>query len=93
MLLHIGEGTLVRAENVIGFFDIDGEVTPGDTLAFLRKAEADGVVELLTTDVPRAIVVTAEPPAGLRVYVTRVSAATLAARLLRQDGSPASSGM
>lgn len=37
MLLHIGEGTLVRAENVIGFFDIDGDVTPADTRAFLRQ--------------------------------------------------------
>lgn len=88
MLLHIGEGTLVRAENVIGFFDIDGDVTPADTRAFLRQAEADGVVEMLTTDVPRAIVVTMEPPAGRRVYVTRVSAATLAARLMR-DSIPA----
>lgn len=87
MLLHIGEGTLVRAENVVGFFDIDGDVTPEDTRAFLRQAEAEGVVELLTTDVPSAIVVTMEPPAGRRVYVTRVSAATLAARLMR-DSAP-----
>lgn len=87
MLLHIGEGTLVRAENVVGFFDIDGDVTPEDTRAFLRQAEAEGVVELLTTDVPRAIVVTMEPPAGRRVYVTRVSAVTLAARLMR-DSAP-----
>lgn len=87
MLLHIGEGTLVRAENVVGFFDIDGDVTPEDTRAFLRQAEAEGVVELLTTDVPRAIVVTMEPLAGRRVYVTRVSAATLAARLMR-DSAP-----
>lgn len=87
MLLHIGEGTLVRAENVVGFFDIDGDVTPEDTRAFLRQAEAEGVVEMLTTDVPRAIVVTMEPPAGRRVYVTRVSAATLAARLMR-DSAP-----
>lgn len=87
MLLHIGEGTLVRAENVVGFFDIDGDVTPEDTRSFLRQAEAEGVVELLTTDVPRAIVVTMEPPAGRRVYVTRVSAATLAARLMR-DSAP-----
>lgn len=87
MLLHIGEGTLVRAENVVGFFDIDGDVTPEDTRAFLRQAEAEGVVELLTTDVPRAIVVTMEPPTGRRVYVTRVSAATLAARLMR-DSAP-----
>ena len=87
MLLHIGERTLVRAENVVGFFDIDGDVTPEDTRAFLRQAEAEGVVELLTTDVPRAIVVTMEPPAGRRVYVTRVSAATLAARLMR-DSAP-----
>ena len=87
MLLHIGEGTLVRAENVVGFCDIDGDVTPEDTRACLRQAEAEGVVELLTTDVPRAIVVTMEPPAGRRVYVTRVSAATLAARLMR-DSAP-----
>lgn len=80
MFFHIGEGMLVRAENVIGFFDIDGEVTPAATRSFLRKAEEDGVVEWVTSDVPRAIVVTMEPPAGRRVYVTRVSAATLAAR-------------
>ena len=80
MLIHIGEGTLVRAENVIGFFDLDGEVTPEDTLCFLRNAEKEGVVETLTADVPRAAVITADGPAGLRVYMTRVSAATLALR-------------
>ena len=74
MLLHIGEGTLVRDRNVIGFFDLDG--SSGDTTkAFLHQKEKDGVTELLTTDIPRAFVVTDE-----KVYITRLSTGALRGR-------------
>ncbi|MBQ3590855.1 MAG: DUF370 domain-containing protein [Clostridia bacterium] len=74
MLLHIGEGTLVRARNVIGFFDLDG--TSGDvTKGFLHIKEKDGVTEMLTTDIPRSFVVTDE-----KVYITRLSTSALRGR-------------
>ncbi|MBR3999871.1 MAG: DUF370 domain-containing protein [Clostridia bacterium] len=74
MLLHIGEGTLVRSREVIGFFDLDG--TSGEvTKAFLHTKEKDGVTEMLTTDIPRSFVVTDE-----KVYITRLSTAALRGR-------------
>ncbi len=74
MLLHIGEGTLVRAREVIGFFDLDG--SSGEmTKEFLHKKEKEGVTELLTTDIPRAFVLTDE-----KVYITRLSATALRGR-------------
>lgn len=78
MLLHIGEGTLVRGRNVIGFFDLDG--ADGEvTRDFLRQREKDGVTEFLTTDVPRAFVLTDE-----KVYITRLSPITLRNRSLEK---------
>ncbi len=80
MLLHIGEGTLVRSRNVIGFFDLDSTSNPNDssgetTKEFLHQKEKDGVTELLTTDIPRAFVLTDE-----KVYITRLSTAALRGR-------------
>jgi len=74
MLLHIGEGTLVRSREVIGFFDLDGAA--GDvTKEFLHKKEKEGVTELLTTDIPRSFVLTDE-----KVYITRLSTGALRGR-------------
>ena len=74
MLLHIGEGTLVRSRNLIGFFDLDG--AGGEiTKEFLRTSEKEGVSELITTDIPRSFVLTDE-----KVYVTRLSTAALKGR-------------
>ena len=74
MLLHIGEGTLVRSREVIGFFDLDG--SSGETTkTFLHRKEKEGVTELLTTDIPRAFVLTDE-----KVYITRLSTGALRGR-------------
>lgn len=74
MLVHIGEGTLVRERNIIGFFDLDG--AGGETTRdFLHLQEKEGVTELLTTDIPRAFVLTDE-----KVYITRLSTAALKGR-------------
>ena len=80
MLLHIGEGTLVRSRNIIGFFDLDSCTNPdgtsGDvTKEFLHTREKDGVTELLTTDIPRSFVLTDE-----KVFITRLSTAALRGR-------------
>ena len=39
MLIHIGEGCLVRESSIIGCFDMDGSEMSEDTVEFLRKAE------------------------------------------------------
>ena len=47
MFLHAGAGTVVRGEDIIGIFDLDGKITTSDTADFLRRAEKDGVAEVL----------------------------------------------
>ena len=42
MYLHAGAGTVVRGEDIIGIFDLDGKITTADTADFLRRAEKDG---------------------------------------------------
>lgn len=84
MLLHIGEGTLVREKHILGFFDLDG--AGGEmTRDFLREKEKEGVTELLTTDIPRSFVLTDEPPARERVYITRLSTTALWGRTEKSE--------
>jgi len=81
VLLHIGEQNLVRGRAVIGFFDLDGGETPEITREFLRRAEKEGVCELLTTDIPRSFVLTEE-----KVYITRLSTQALHRRSSSGEG-------
>lgn len=79
MFLHIGGEYTVSDRLIIGIFDMDATtIAHSDTIAFLRKAEEDGLIENVSPDIPRAFVVTDE-----RVYLTPISAATLKQRLNR----------
>ncbi len=57
MYLHAGAGTVVRGEDIIGIFDLDGKITTADTAAFLRRAEKDHVAELAGDDLPKCFLV------------------------------------
>ena len=48
---------MVRAEDIVGIFDLDGEVTTRDTKAFLRRVDAARRAELAGDDLPRSAVV------------------------------------
>ena len=60
MLIHIGAGYLVREENIVGYFDLDGKVDSAVTKEFLKKAEKKGRCDTAGTDLPRSFVLTAE---------------------------------
>ena len=60
MLIHIGAGYLVREENIIGYFDMDGKVDSAVTKEFLKNAEKTGRCDTAGTDLPRSFVLTAE---------------------------------
>ena len=65
MYLHAGAGTVVRGEDIIGIFDLDGKITTADTAAFLRRAEKDHVAELAGDDLPKCFLVCLIPWRGL----------------------------
>ncbi|MHB1484523.1 MAG: extracellular matrix regulator RemB [Saccharofermentanales bacterium] len=76
MYIHIGGEYSIPDRTIIGIFDLD-EVTGADSCTndFLFKAEKDGIVETVSFDLPRSMIVTLE-----RVYISPISAGTIRKR-------------
>ena len=79
MLIHIGNGYIVRGEDVIGIFDLNGEITGADTAEFLRQSEKKRQNEISVLDIPRSFVLT-ERDGRERVILSHISSISLAGR-------------
>lgn len=79
MLIHIGNGYLVREQDVVGIFDLDGEVTGEATSELLKRAQAEGKCSSAVLDLPRSFVLT-EDGGEEKVILSHISSASLAAR-------------
>ena len=67
MYIHAGAGKLIRGEEIIGVFDMDGHVDSEVNRGFLKSAEKSGVTSSAGSDLPRSfIVVSAEERYALR---------------------------
>ena len=64
MLIHIGAGYLVREEDIVGYFDLDGRTDSAVTKEFLKKAEKMGRCDTAGTDLPRSFVLTSPKKAN-----------------------------
>lgn len=78
MFLHLGQDTVVNTKNIIGLFDLDTTTIARDTRDYLAKAEKDGHVVNVSTELPKSFVVTAGADEG--VYISQLSAITLKKR-------------
>lgn len=79
MLIHIGNGYLVRERDVVGIFDLDGSVTPDITTDFLKKSEEKGECESAVLDLPRSFVLE-ESDGKQKVILSHISSTALASR-------------
>ena len=79
MYVHIGSNRMVRSSEIVGVFDLDGEITTTDTKRFLRIADALGKAELAGDDLPRSFVVLTD---GSVIY-TRLTAQAVVRRCER----------
>ena len=79
MLIHLGNGYLVRGRDVIGIFDLDGEVTPQITTDFLKKSQERGECESAVLDLPRSFVLEVEDGRE-KVILSHISSGALAGR-------------
>ena len=66
MLIHIGAGYLVREDDIIGYFDMDGKVDSAVTKDFLKNAEKMGCCDTAGTDLPRSFVLASAKKGGGR---------------------------
>lgn len=80
MYLYIGQNELLRAESVVGVFDIDHCTVDKRTREYLRRADADGLVIDASGQLPRSFVVCTHPYHPQIVRLSPLSASVLASR-------------
>ena len=80
MICHVGAGTLITDRDVVGIFDLDGEVTTATTAAFLKEAEKKKRTSVASADIPRAFVLVSGEKKE-EVIFTRLSTAAVAKRI------------
>ena len=79
MLIHLGNGYLVRDCDVVGIFNIDGDTTDEITTDFLKKSQEKGEVESAVLDLPRSFVLESRDE-GEKVILSHISSLSLAGR-------------
>ncbi len=79
MYLHLGEDTAVRAEGIIGIFDIENTSVSKHTKEFLAAAGKSGSVKNVSYDMPKSFIICSENKSST-VYISPISAATLKKR-------------
>lgn len=60
MYIHTGNNRLLRAETIIGIFDMDTSTVSATTKDFLSSAQREGRVILTMYDIPRSFILTAD---------------------------------
>lgn len=79
MYLHLGKGSVISTDEIIGIFDLDITSQSHLTRSFLATAEKAGQVINAAEDIPKSFIV-AECAGKRRVYLSQMAAATLLKR-------------
>ena len=79
MYLHLGKGTVVSTDSIVGIFDLDITSQSHLTRKFLSMAEKAGQVVNAAEDIPKTFVVCRDREQNL-VYLSQMAAATLLRR-------------
>ena len=77
--LHIGNNVMIPDHRIIGIFDLDNTSTSKHTRAYLERAQREGRIVDVSSDLPRSFVVTSEQGRET-VYLTQISSRTLLRR-------------
>lgn len=76
MYLYLGHATVVSHEDIIGLFDMDNTTSSHRTRATLERAEREGRMVNLASDLPASFVVCSK-----KIYLTQFSTASLSRRM------------
>ena len=77
--IHLGNGTLVRDDEILGIFDLDITSQSHLTRKFLSLADKSGKVINAAEDLPKSFVL-CEQQGETRVYLSQMASATLLKR-------------
>ena len=79
MYLHLGKGTVVRTNSIVGIFDLDITSQSHLTRKYLAAAEKAGQVINAAEDIPKSFVVCRDGEKN-SVYLSQMATATLLRR-------------
>ena len=79
MYLHLGKGTVINEDGIVGIFDLDICSQSHITRKYLAMAEKAGQVINAAEDIPKSFVVFRDRE-RTAVYLSQMSAATLLRR-------------
>lgn len=80
MYLHLGQDKVVNMDEIIGIFDLDTSTVSKATRDYLAKAEKDGIVTNVCTDLPKSFIVCKDRRDKVQVYISQISSSTLLKR-------------
>lgn len=77
MYIHLGQGTVVRSNEVIGIFDLESSTVSKHTRKFLNGAEKSGEVITVSYELPKSFAVCQKKGEKQRVYISQLASSTL----------------
>lgn len=80
MYLHLGQDKVVSMDEIVGIFDLDTSTVSKATRDYLAKAEKDGCVTNVCTDLPKSFIVCNGRDKKTHVYISQISSSTLLKR-------------
>lgn len=81
MLLHLGNTTVIRQDDIIGIFDLDNTTVSKATRDYLTKAEKAGRVFTVSYELPKSFIVCENEKGEVTVYICQLSSSTLLKRI------------
>ena len=79
MYLHLGKGTVVSGDSIIGIFDLDITSQSHITRKYLNRAEKEGLIINAAEDIPKSFVVCSMGEKK-QVYLSQMATSTLLRR-------------
>ena len=86
MYLHLGNDTIIRKDDIIGIFDLEGSTLSRRTREFLSEAEKGGKVVNVSMELPKSFVLCRERDEE-KIYICQLSPVTLIKRASQMNFS------
>ena len=81
MYLHVGNNRNIRLRDVIGIFDADSATVSAITKKYLSAAEAKGLLQFASLELPKSFLVYRDGKGACRVCFSQLSTQALAGRI------------
>ncbi|MBR0541293.1 MAG: DUF370 domain-containing protein [Clostridia bacterium] len=80
MYLQIGKESFIKAENILGVFDLDNTTVNKATREYLNFAQKENAVETVSFDLPKSFIVCVEKEKR-KIYISSLNTSTIYKRL------------